>query len=167
MKQFFVRDSTPRLLEQPRLKPVAGNMKVGGNGAGGGGSGQSSLRAVGGRGRGTATPGDAWRLGKATHTPHLFPQRNTNMGLQKDCARRFTAGLVRNRHSLDPTHREASRGKQGHHTADAARHRRNPPPRLGAVCTHLRIALLSQGSLQTQDCTLHKSIHRRFWKGQD
>ena len=46
---------------------------------------------------------------KATCTPHLCPQRNTNTGLRKDCARRLTAGLVCNRRSLRPTHREANR----------------------------------------------------------
>ena len=136
-------------------------MQVGGNGGGGC---RTSLRAAGGRGRGTAAPGDAWRLGKATHTPHLCPQRNTNMGLQKDCTRRLTAGLVRNWRSLDPAHREASRGKRTPHSGRCPPWK-ELPPRRGAARTHLRIALLSQASLRTQDCTLHSPFTGGSGKG--
>lgn len=104
--------------------------------------------------------------GLETGSPHAqlpCAPKEHNTGLQKDCARRFTAGLVCSRCSLHPTHREAN----GHHTVGAAHPRRSPPPGHGAACTHLRVAPLSHGSLRTQDCTLHKSIHGKFWKGQD
>ena len=44
---------------------------------------------------------------------------------------------------------------------------KEPAPKAQSACTHLRVALLRQGGLRTQDRRLHISTHGKLWKGQD